>query len=185
MQHLLDFIHEHTLDEQVYLVLSLRGVDTELLWERRRDGDEWRLRPKQINYDTPDGEPGDNRDLASGWCRVHKDVLVDHLRNHGANMQTLESELRALVMTQIVFADMVLCDARKALGRDVVRKAVLSHRDFVGELNSALRRLVPAAAAQKRIKRRTPLAVIAGEGHCTEARSGHLSIVPPPPPAPI
>lgn len=163
MQHLIDFIHEHTLDEQVYLVLRVATGDLELNWNRRKDGHEWRVRPKPL--------VGQAASAAAAWQHVHKDLLVDHLRNRGASIKTLENELRAIVMTQIVFADMVLCDARKALGRDAVRRAVLSHRDFVGELNSALRRLTPRPTMRER------LSIIPGEGKCTEARTGHLSLV--------
>lgn len=175
MQHLIDFIHEHTLDENVYLVVESTIGECELTWNRHRDGECWRLRPKATPGDGANAEGATDEAAAAeqgeGWTRVPRAELIERLRGLQVNMRGFEAELRAIVTTQIVFADMVLADARKALGRDAVRRAVLSHRDFVGELNAALQRLVPKAEVRDR------MAVIHGDGHATKVRRGHLSLV--------
>ena len=161
MQHLLDFIHEHSLDEQLYLVAHVRDGDLELRWRRNIDQDYWQFRRKSTEFE-------------ADWVRVHRQELLFFLRSQGANMEGLEAEFRAITVTQIVFADMVLTDARKVLGRDMVRQAVLSHRDFVGELRNALQRLSERTSAAPR----PSVSIIKGGGMQTEARRGHLSLVP-------
>lgn len=164
MQHLLDFVHEHSLDEQLYLVAHLQDGDLELRWRRNTDQDYWQFRRKGAGAQVVEVD----------WVRVHRAELLFFLRSQGANMESLESELKAIAVTQIVFADMVLCDARKALGRDMVRQAVLSHRDFVGELRDALQRLSERTTGSNR----PSVSIIKGGGLVTEARRGHLSLVP-------
>lgn len=162
MQHLLDFIHEHTVDEQLYLVAAARTGELELLWQRREDADHWQLRPRH-------GE--------DGWERVHRSELLEALAQRGVDMSAVERELNAMATTQIVFADMVLCDARRVLGRDTVRRAVLGHRDFVGELRAALERLTNAPESESTPPARPSMMVIKGGGDQSEARTGHLSVV--------
>lgn len=159
MQHLLDFIHEHSLDEQLYLVAQGAGESIELRWRRLRSPEHWEARVKGSE------EP---------WLPVHRSQLLDWLRARGMDMRPVESELQAVAVTQIVFADMVLCDARKVLGRDLVRRAVLSHRDFVGELRSALAKWTERPPSPER----PSVSVIKGGGASTEVRRGHLSLVP-------
>lgn len=163
MQHLLDFVHEHTLDEQLYLVVRSRAGELELRWQRAHNPDCWEVRKKRSLINGP-------------WESISRSELLTKLEARGTAMEQLESELRAVAVTQIVFADMVLCDARKALGRDLVRKAVLSHRDFVGELRSALSKWT--TDVQVEVQPRPSVSLIKGGGASTEARRGHLSLVP-------
>lgn len=164
MQHLLDFIHEHTIDEQVYLVAPTSAASLELMWKRRSDPEHWQVRAYRA-----DGP----------WQSVPKAELLALLERRGADMAAVERELNAMAVTQIVFADMVLCDARKRLGRDKVREAVLGHRDFVKELRAALTKI-------QNEKERGPepppvresMRVLAGSGEGCGERKGRLSLVP-------
>ena len=113
MQHLLDFVHEHTLEEQLYMVVDSRSGELELLWQRRHDAGSWQLRPH-------------GSELA--FEAVARAELIDALRARGADLTQLERELRAVAMTQIAFADMLLRDANTSFGRDFVHAALVGHQ---------------------------------------------------------
>jgi hypothetical protein len=84
----------------------------------------------------------------------------------------VERELRAIVMTQIAFADMLLRDANECLGRELVQTAVAGHREFLNELKSAVSELVIRPA-----QRRPSMQVLDGGGVQSETRSGHLRVL--------
>jgi hypothetical protein len=157
MQHLLDFVHEHTLEEQLYLVVDTASGPLEMLWQRSHQADSWQLRPHKAEV---------------AFENVARSALLDTLRARGANMERVERELRAIVMTQIAFADMLLRDADAALGRELVQTAVSGHREFMNQLQSAITELVIRPAQNKpRMK------VLNGGGAQSETRSGHLRVI--------
>lgn len=150
MQQLFDFIYEHALDEKVFLLAVTRDDrQIELFWRRHEDADHWRLRFK---------DSGDELTVA-------RTALLSELGRRGVALEPLRRELESIVTTQIVYADMLLSDARRTLGRDVVRKAVLTHRDFMGQLGETLRQI-----------QRQPLTAISGGGNTTEGKRGHLRL---------
>lgn len=157
MQHLLDFVHEHTLEEQLYLVVDTAAGPLEVLWQRHHDADSWQLRPHQAE---------------AAYEHVARSALLDTLRARGANMERVERELRAIVMTQIAFADMLLRDADACLGREVVESAVMGHREFLSQLKSAVSELVIRPAQKK-----PSMKVLNGGGAQSETRSGHLRVL--------
>jgi hypothetical protein len=157
MQHLLDFVHEHTLEEQLYLVVETSGGDLELLWQRRRDPNSWQIRLFKSE---------------AAFELVERDALIATLHARGAIMQRVEHELRAIVMTQIAFADMLLRDADSKLGKELVDSAVVHHRDFMSELKTAVTQLIIKPAARK-----PQMTVLDGGGAQSETRSGHLRVV--------
>ena len=156
MQHLLDFVHEHTLEEQLYMVVETNTGELELLWQRRHDADGWQVRQhkSEVAFET-----------------VTRHELIDTLRAKGAVMERFERELRAIAMTQIAFADMLLRDANTALGRDFVHAALRGHDEFMSELKSSITELVlkPAKA-----KAKAQMQVLDGGGASSSTRSGHL-----------
>jgi hypothetical protein len=156
MQHLLDFVHEHTLEEQLFLVVETSSGELELLWQRRQDINSWQLRPYKSE---------------APYESVARAELIDTLRARGAVMERVERELRAIAMTQIAFADMLLRDANTALGRDFVNDALRGHEAFMTQLTSSITELVlkPAKANAK-----AKMQVLAGGGASSETRSGHL-----------
>lgn len=155
MQHLLDFVHAHTLEDQLYLVAHTEVGDIELLWQRGLvPGDEhlWQLRPYRCE---------------GPWELVHAGDLLDHLEARGVDMNAIELELSSMVSTQIAFADMLLRDADEALGREVVVRARKGYQQFVSELKVTIERLTGP---------RSSLSVVAGGGESSE-RAGHLTLV--------
>src|SRR6185312_12016210 len=127
MQHLLDFVHEHTLEEQLYMVIEVATGELELLWQRRHHPGSWQLRPHKS--DAP-------HEL------VQRETLLASLEKRGANMERVETELRAIVMTQIAYASLLLGDARTSFGEELLEAATFSHQEFARELNGAITELV-------------------------------------------
>jgi hypothetical protein len=133
MQHLLDFIHDHTLEEQLYLVVQTPAGELELLWQRCPGVDQWQIRPR----------------LCEGpYERVSRADLLGSLERRNVDMAGLERELHAMAMTQVAFADIVMRDATNLLGRDFVQQAIRGHELFLDELQTALRRLIGPARPQ-------------------------------------
>jgi hypothetical protein len=156
MQHLLDFIHNHVVEEQLYLVAETPAGELELLWQSSAGGEFWQLRPNRCE---------------GPWQRVARGELLGNLQGRGANMVAVERELHGLVATQIVFADLILRDARKLLGADAVRDALHSYREFVALLQAAVHALVASDSA------RPTLTVVNGDAAQTPTRSGHLTVI--------
>ena len=156
MQHLLDFVHEHTLEEQLYLVVETSTGALELLWQRRQDASSWQVREYKSE---------------AAYELIARAALIDTLRAKGANMERVERELRAIAMTQIAFADMLLRDAHAALGRDFVYSALRGHEELMNQLKSSITELVlkPVKA-----KAKAQMQVLDGGGAASETRSGHL-----------
>lgn len=151
LQALLEFIYEFALDEKVFL-LALTAGDRhiELRWHRHAAPDTWRLR----------------FDGGAEEATVPRSSLLAELRARGVRQDLLRRELHAVMVAQVVHADMLLGDARRLLGRETVRRAVLDHRAFMGELERTVR-----------IAQRQPLMAIEGGGERSEGRRGHLKVV--------
>jgi hypothetical protein len=154
MQHLLDFIQEHSLEEQLYFAVPSATGDLELLWRRDVAADHWQLRL---------------RGVAGPGQLVERGTLIQTLQSRGADMGAVKRELNAMLAAQIAFADMVLRDANQQLGRDLVQRYVRGHQGFITELQAAIEKVTqPPRPAMK---------VVDGGGAQTELRAGHLTIV--------
>ncbi|MEY4514041.1 MAG: hypothetical protein RLZZ450_6163, partial [Pseudomonadota bacterium] len=105
MQHLLDFIHDHRFEEQLYCVLQATGGELELSWCRSSDPLHWQVRRQKSQ---------------SAAERIPRTRLLAYLAEHGADLAEFERELKAAVTSQIVVAHHLLTDARSALGEELV-----------------------------------------------------------------
>jgi hypothetical protein len=156
MQYLLDFIHDHTLEERLFFVIDSALGELELLWQRRVHADHWQVRPRNVEG------PAE---------LVHRQHLLQLLAARSGDMAGIERELQSMVATQIAFADMVLADAHVALGREMVESALRGHHDFIGQLQTAIAQFVAPAPA------RPKMTVVPGGGLPSATRSGHLTVV--------
>ena len=154
MQHLLDFIQEHTLEDQLYLVVQCPAGELELIWRRSETPQHWQLRPYRCE---------------GPWELVPRAALIETLDERSADMVGVKRELHAILAAQIAFADMVLRDADRQLGVELVQRFVLGHRDFIAELEAVVDQLV--------IHPRPSMVVVDGGGAQTTLRAGHLSLV--------
>lgn len=154
MQHLLDFVHEHVLDEQLYCVLPSPSGELALQWRRRDDASRWEL--KRLKEEGP-------------VEYVHRGALVTRLTELAADVALFECELRAIIAAQVVVADHLLRDARARLGADVVQEILHGHELFASELSRTVSSLVTPA--------RPALQLVCGGGARSDVRTGHLALV--------
>lgn len=154
MQHLLDFIHEHSLDQQLFLVVETPEGALSLTWRRNEDADGlWDVSAASGE------EPGE---------RVHYGDLLDYLEVREVDLDALERELRAIVLTHIAVADIVLRDAKRALGPEVVQQRLFELRATTSKLS----------AAQASMQQTEPcLTLIQGEAATPSARIGRLKLI--------
>jgi hypothetical protein len=153
MQHLLDFIQEHTLEEQLYVVAACPSGDLELFWRRGEPLEYWQVRPKHCE---------------GPFEFVHRRDLLDHLAARNADMPAFKRELHAMLAAQIAYADLILRDASDQLGNDLVQRFVVGQQAFIEQLQEAVHVLT---AAPPRMK------LVQGGSAQTELRTGHLSLV--------
>jgi hypothetical protein len=153
MQHLLDFIQEHTLEEQLYVVAPCASVDLELFWRRSDSPDFWHVRPKPC---------------VGPLELVHRRMLIEYLESRRANMDAFKQELHAMLAAQIAYADLILRDANDQLGNDLVQRYVRGQQAFIEQLQQA---------AQSLISNRPRMVVVNGGQAQTALRTGHLSVV--------
>lgn len=154
MQHLLNFIQEHTLEDQLYFVASCPAGALELTWRRNEARDHWQVRP----YRT-----------AGPAELVPRGELIHSLQARDADMAGVKRELHAMLAALIAFADMVLREANQQLGPDLVERFVRGQRDFLQELQAAVEQLAVRPAPS--------MELIEGGGAETRLRAGHLSLV--------
>jgi len=154
MQHLLDFITEHTLEDQLYFVTQSPAGELALLWRRTEAAHHWQLRPK--------GREGPAELIA-------RSGLIQELEARGVDMLGVKCELHAMLSAQIAFAELVLRDADRQLEPELVRRFVLGHQGFIRGLQSAVERLTAPP--------RPSMLIVQGGGERTQLRAGHLSLV--------
>ncbi len=153
MQHLLDFIQEHTLEEQLYFVVEGPAGELELLWKRGAVESHWQLRPR--------GSEGP-------WELIRRSELIQELESRDVDMAGLKRELNSVLAIQIAFADTVLRDANQHFGRELVQRFVRGHQGFLSELQAAIEQLTES---------RPSMTIVSGGGEQTDVRAGHLSVV--------
>ena len=154
MQHLLDFIQEHTLEDHLYFVAQSPAGELELLWKRAQHDGHWQLRHKRS-----DGP----------WELVPQGKLIASLASRDVDMEGVKQELHSLLAVQIAFADMVLRDANQQLGTQLVQRFVRGQQGFIADLRAAIERVTERA--------RPSMVVVQGGGAQTASRNGHLSII--------
>jgi hypothetical protein len=149
MQHLLDFIHEHNFEQQLYLAVQTPEGSLRLTWQRQENLDDlWQVSAAD------GGEPE----------LVHCGDLLDHLEERGVDLAAFARELRGIVLTQLEVADILLRDAKQLLGPEVVQRRLFELR------GSALK----LSAAQDT---RPSLTLLQGEAVAPSARTGKLTLV--------
>lgn len=154
MQHLLDFIHEHNLKQQLYLVVETPEGAISLTWRRQPGADDqW-----EVQSATGQGAVE----------LVHYGDLLDHLEAREVDLVGIERELRAIVLTNIAVADVVLRDARQALGNEAVQRRLFELRATASQLS---------AAKEQLSEPRPSLTLIPGEAVHSSPRTGQLTLV--------
>lgn len=152
MQHYIDFIDRYAIDPQIYIVAPHQNARQrfELYWEREKGPQRWRLRLI--------GE--------QDWTRLSSSTLRSVLEQRGADIPRVEAQVRAIALTQVVFAETLAAEARRLFGARCVEQAVEDHHAFLNEIQA-----VVGHFARGRLK------ALAGGGESSGNRAGHLFLV--------
>jgi len=157
MQHLLDFVQEHMISDQLCIRVDSGAGEIEVLQRRQPDRDSaWYVRVIPS---------------ADAAVRVPHTQLLATLQAQGVDMLAFERELHALLATQVTFAELVLRDAAQLLSAERNASAHEAQRELLGILWLSLQELEQAEPE------RPALRAISGEAGETPARAGHLSLV--------
>jgi hypothetical protein len=134
MLALLEFLDTLALDDRLYWRLPRREgqVAVELMWQRAQKPEAWSVR-----------ETG-----AEAWTTSTREALPDKLTALSVADATVEKMLGATVMTQAVFADMVLEGAARIFGRDAVERSVRETRTFLAEVSATASQLLGSPGAR-------------------------------------
>jgi hypothetical protein len=155
MQYLLDFIQEHMITDALGIALDGAEGRLELLYRRSPDRDNgWLIRV--IGSEAP------------ARCVPHAQLL-ETLQALGVDMQALQSELHALLTTQVTFAELLLRDATQLLGAALPASTQAARRELLGLLWLSLQELNESE--------RPSLHALQGDAVETPARTGHLTLV--------
>lgn len=150
MQHLLDFVQDHMVSDQLRVVLGSAAGELEIT-HQRSEPELWQLRA------TASCEPA---------RRVRGSQLLDCLAALSVDMRAFQSELHALLATQITFAEVVLRDAVQLLGLPPTAAARDARRELLGILWMSLQELGPEPTRQR-----------AEAANAEEPREPHLTLV--------
>lgn len=117
MNQLLLFIENFSIDEKLYWQVPLKDQtgSIEITWERMAQPMAWKVRP------SGQGE----------WSANDTRGLEEQLHAAAVDMEHFERQLGVSVLTQAVFADMVMERASELFGRDVVKRSIADTRAFL------------------------------------------------------
>jgi hypothetical protein len=157
MQYLLDFVQDHMVADQLCIRLGSAAGELELLHVRGAPAQAcWQVRA------TASYEPA---------RKLPRAQLLEYLKSLSVDMIALQSELHALLATQVTFAEVVLRDAAELLGLQPPAAAREARRELLGILWLSLQELGPEPE-------RPSLRAVNAETAETPARAGHLTLVP-------
>ena len=132
---LLAFIDQLSLDDKLYWRLARADAlgEVEVSWERHVQPSPWRWRA----IATP----------IADWTPVEAQALRAALAAAGVDTAYLDRHIGASVLTQAVYADMVLEAVRNLFGADVVARSIDDTKAFLEALSVTARALTQQAAA--------------------------------------
>jgi hypothetical protein len=139
MQELLQFIQHLAIDDRFYWRVGLIGRvgHAEVIWQRRDGATPWRLRLS----DTTE------------WTAFGGAELELRLAAASVDTDDLQRQLSASILTQAVFAEMVVDGARKIFGEDVVQRSVADTQAFLDVVRDTAQRVTePASDVEQRLR---------------------------------
>ena len=132
MDKLLEFIDRLCLDEKLYWRVPYVGRDgsAEIVWRRDAKPHSWSVR-----------EAG-----ASDYSSVPKAELPATLKRLGLDIKAFERQAGASILTQAVFADMVLEGAVTLFGAEAVEHSIKDTRSFLTGVSDKAARMSRASS---------------------------------------
>jgi len=133
METLLKFVDQYLFDDHLYWRLPqlYSGKEYEVQWVKG-ESPPWRYRAVDGLF----------------WKKVAASEILQALAEDKLDLETFEKELRAAILQQAVFADMVLKKATEMMGAEVIRDAIKDNGEFMDSLVSMINGLCKDIAAE-------------------------------------
>lgn len=145
MQQLIDFLENHAIDKNFYCRAHNYAGTTE--WEVH-----WKHKPNQKRC------WGVKRTLDAEWSWYTSKQLADVLSAFNINTDLIESEMVSNIKSMVVYSNLMLEEAKRVLGENIIADAMIEYHEFTQALISCLKQHVPLTDADKaHAKRRAPV----------------------------
>lgn len=137
IEQLLDFIDNLSVDEQLYWrVPATEGALLEVMWKRGSRKAAWSIRP-----------------LGSAeWQAMPAKDLLARISAMQGDVAAFERQVGVSVLTQAVFADMVLEAAHKIFGVDAVQRSISDTKNFLASVTEVAQKHTRTEAVRPRLK---------------------------------
>lgn len=121
---MMEFIDNLSLEENLYWQVSRKdtGALVELSWQRTSSGGHWSVKTEK----KPEGYQYDRHGMAA------------HLTAIDVDAETLTRQLGANIMTQALYADLMLAGAKKLFGESALDQGLGNARRFVENVTSGI-----------------------------------------------
>lgn len=121
------FIEDFSLDRRLYWKISdLYGrCEWEIIWHKNNLATPWQAKKAG----------------AKNWLPINGKKLVEELTRRTIDIAEFERQLTGNILTQVVFYNNAINEAKKMLGDSKIESAISQHESFAKELLTAIREL--------------------------------------------
>ncbi len=143
MNKLLEFIDRLCLDEKLYwrIPMLAKSGTCEVQWRRDAKPSAWSIRPIGTEE----------------WAHFSKGEMPRALERYSLDPIAFDRQVGASILTQAVFADMVMEGAIDLFGQDAVRKSIADTRSFLSGVSDAAKRVTNSTAGKSMPLKQTPV----------------------------
>lgn len=149
MDKLLEFLDRLCIDEKLYWRVPYADENgtAEISWRRDGRPETWSIRERG----------------AETSCSLRAAELPETLKLLGIDISAFEKQLGASILTQAVFADMVLEGAIRLFGSEVVSRSINDTREFLAMVSDAAARMTKVAPLAPTPRRQAPVLRLVGK----------------------
>ncbi len=134
MNKLIEFIDRLCLDEKLYwrIPMLAKSGTCEVQWRRDAKPSAWSIRPVGTEE----------------WAHFSKGEMPRALERYSLDPIAFDRQVGASILTQAVFADMVMAGAIDLFGQDAVRKSIADTHSFLSGVSDAAKRVTSKTAGK-------------------------------------
>jgi hypothetical protein len=145
MHHLIDFLENHAIDKNFYCrAYNFAGTtEWEIHWKHKANKKKcWGLK----------------RTIETEWCWYTAAQLPEVIAAFNISVETIESEMISNIKSMVVYSNLMLEEAKRVLGENIISDAMIEYHEFTQALISCLKQHLPLSDAdQAKAKRRAPV----------------------------
>lgn len=145
MQHLINFLETHAIDKNFYCrAYDFAGTtEWEIHWNHTPNEKKcWGIKP--------------TLDIEWSWYTAKQ--LPEVLAAFKINTDLIESEMVGNIKSMVVYSSLMLDEAKRVLGDNIIENAMIEYHEFTQALISCLKQHVPLTEADRaQAKRRKPV----------------------------